>query len=888
MYPILYNANEIDFTHNGLGLLKDSVKVVAIEELNGMFELHIEYDSEGFLVETIKEEMIVKAKANDKQKTQLFRIYSITKSHENDNLIIDAQHITYDLAYNFVEELEAHNLSKKQVMEKIGTSAVLPHRFNITSSNDTTLSSTSLYRTNPLQMVAGMQGSVLQIWGGQIERDNFNLILHDRRGSDNGVKILYRKNLTGLEAKFDITQLATRIFPFVYDEENKRLVTIVGKYIDSPYVNDYEQVYILPVDFSDKFENVENVTPTQLFNAASGWFIDTGNDKPKVEIEVKFEHLWEAEEYKDLAVLELVGMGDTVTVVHTKLNVDVTAIVNRIEYDVIAEKNIEVGVGSVKAKITDSVNRVSDVAERVVQVEHKTDQALKTANGKNTIYYGVNEPISAVVGDIWFKTVDGEYTRTYRFDGIQWQIVLSGEVKDTYDEAQEAKNTAQQAVNKANELSSSLEGVTVRVGNNEKSVSSLTQTSQSLQTQITDNKNDTQSKYTQLSDDINLRVQKDDVINQINVDTSGVLISGKKLILDGDTTVTGTFKVSDANITSLNAGKLTTGTLDAGKVSVINLDASNINAGKLTAVDIEGVTIKGSTVEGGILRSSDRPSYSDLNYTNRALLENGKLIVQSKSTELLSGVTSEGIATIMDGAMSLEGVYTYFPVGELPPVWHPKPDSTTIYSNALIKSTGNLMLQASGGLIGFSDLWGNEIAFFNGSLGMTDFLFWGSYPNQDYIALRAYSSFSNSFLRSDLVKNKTYSSAANVYITSDGVLGRATSARKYKLLEEPLEVDPYKLLELEPKTWYDKRAVEDWARELEGEEVEFQKVHRHPGLVAEDVADAGLEMFVTFGDDGEIEGLQYDRLWTLLIPIVKDQQKKIEELDAKLLKLEGV
>lgn len=62
MFPILYKRNETNFTHNGLGLLKDSIKAVAIEELNGMFELNIEYDSEGFLVDEIKEEMIIKAK----------------------------------------------------------------------------------------------------------------------------------------------------------------------------------------------------------------------------------------------------------------------------------------------------------------------------------------------------------------------------------------------------------------------------------------------------------------------------------------------------------------------------------------------------------------------------------------------------------------------------------------------------------------------------------------------------------------------------------------------------------------------------------------------------------------------------------------------------------
>src|SRR5699024_3073343 len=71
----------------------------------------------------------------------------------------------------------------------------------------------------------------------------------------------------------------------------------------------------------------------------------------------------------------------------------------------------------------------------------------------------------------------------------------------------------------------------------------------------------TQSQITQLSDAINLRVAKGDVINQINLDTSGILISGKKLILDGDTTVTGQFKVGNANIVSLDAGKVTVGDL---------------------------------------------------------------------------------------------------------------------------------------------------------------------------------------------------------------------------------------------------------------------------------------------------------------------------------------
>src|SRR5690625_4477171 len=285
MFPKLYKSDETNFNHNGLGLLRDSISAIATEELNGMFELTIEYDSEGFLIDEIKEEMIIKAKANDKQDEQLFRIYSITKNHENDNLIINAQHITYDLANNFVEKMEASNLTKKQVMEKIGSSTVEPHSFNVTSSNATTRSSTSLYRTNPLQMVAGMEGSVLQIWGGQIERDNFNLILHDRRGHDDGVTVTYTKNLTGLEATTDISNLVTRIYPFVFiegfDGEPDRLITIDP--VDSPYINSYAKVYAKPLDLSfDERINHDDSTSkikSVMQSITNSYFDDTGNDK---------------------------------------------------------------------------------------------------------------------------------------------------------------------------------------------------------------------------------------------------------------------------------------------------------------------------------------------------------------------------------------------------------------------------------------------------------------------------------------------------------------------------------------------------------------------------------------------------------------------------------
>ncbi|MEK4305845.1 phage tail spike protein [Oceanobacillus sp. FSL K6-0251] len=831
MYPILYKSNETNFVHNGIGFLRDAITVYPEEELNGYSEITIEYDADGFLADEIKNGMIIKSKANDKQQPQLFRIYSHVKDHSADQIIINGRHITNDLADNFVEALEIRNMTTYQAMKAIQERLAYPTRFNFSSTNTTTTSSTNIYRNNPLQMVAGTEGSILQHWGGQIERDNFDLIMHRRRGSDDGVKVLYKKNLTGLQATFDDDSVVTRIYPFKYveetEEERARLITVPGKYIDSPNIDKYPHIKILPIDASSE-EGIEN--STDLYNAYKDYFSNEGKDKdlPSVSMEVEFEHLHETEEYKDVAALEHVGLGDTITVGHTKWGLDLKASIVKIEYDAIAEKNRKVSAGNVRANFTDSVNQNENdlgvIGDRMNNIDQKSNEAIRAANGKNTIYYGPDEPIgdNLIKGDIWFRIVDGEYTRTYIYDGVQWQLSIDMESKEAKETAAEAHNRAEEAVGKADlatsnaieainqaqeafdnaenlskvvdentedisEISQIAQGLQTKVSNAEGdistvtqlatalqsrmtnaegSISTLTQTATSLQSTIkgvrddlddlqigaknyisheennweagsywsaTGNLNNTsgrirtpkksiesntvytmtdystyddrvifylylwnadgsfsrsmfvdtnsltmtfttreneteyavavwndgetvivsdlgnkakvqlergnkstdwslspddmatQSQISQLSDNINLRVQKNDIINQINISTEDILISGKKLILDGDTTVNGSFRVENANITSLNAGKITGGTFDGGKVNVINVSANsivggilqsqnsnttfNMNSGLLTMRNVNFVLGNGAMIE--FTNVSNRIQYSD-------------------------------------------------------------------------------------------------------------------------------------------------------------------------------------------------------------------------------------------------------------------------------------
>lgn len=133
------------------------------------------------------------------------------------------------------------------------------------------------------------------------------------------------------------------------------------------------------------------------------------------------------------------------------------------------------------------------------------------------------------------------------------------------------------------------------------------------------------SQITQLSDTINLKVSKGDVINQINVSTESILISGNKVHITGQTTIdNGVIKnaqiadlsvstakianaaITDAKIGSLSATKITTGTLNAANVNIINLNANSITTGTISGTNLSINLATGEVIfNKGIIKNLD-------------------------------------------------------------------------------------------------------------------------------------------------------------------------------------------------------------------------------------------------------------------------------------------
>ncbi|WP_253287831.1 phage head spike fiber domain-containing protein [Lactococcus lactis] len=99
-------------------------------------------------------------------------------------------------------------------------------------------------------------------------------------------------------------------------------------------------------------------------------------------------------------------------------------------------------------------------------------------------------------------------------------------------------------------------------------ISSVTQTANSVNSIVTNLTNGMptgSSIISQISDSVSILVQKNDVINQINVSTEGILISGSKVHITGTTLIDDAI-ITTAMVKSLDASVITTGTLAANLI----------------------------------------------------------------------------------------------------------------------------------------------------------------------------------------------------------------------------------------------------------------------------------------------------------------------------------
>lgn len=335
MMPILYKADETEFDTYGIGVLSDCTFCEVTEERNGAFECVMKYPLHGALFDEIKNDRVILVKPNDTSRSQPFRIYRIT-TPMNGIITVYAQHMSYDLSGIGVLCFESKSVSPQLALERIFSSTSSQHSFN----GKTDLSAPRAFSVDrPMSVRAvlgGTEGSVLDVWGGEYEWDMFDVILHSKRGKDNGVVIEYGKNLTDVEQDNDFSSVYTHLLPYavVKNGDTENVVTLSEAVL--PVVEKYAREKTLIKDFSPFFKDGETVTEDTLRAKAKSYIKQNpfGDETPTVK--VSFEPLWQQPEYSQF--LEKVNLCDTVTVRHADMNIEVKTKVIETVYDALAEK----------------------------------------------------------------------------------------------------------------------------------------------------------------------------------------------------------------------------------------------------------------------------------------------------------------------------------------------------------------------------------------------------------------------------------------------------------------------------------------------------------------------------------------------------------------------
>lgn len=121
---------------------------------------------------------------------------------------------------------------------------------------------------------------------------------------------------------------------------------------------------------------------------------------------------------EDLGVSEL---GDTVQLVDKERRMEYQARIFHVVYDMVDPINTEVEFGDNIRSESSISNVISNVVIKQDQIVNDTNWAIQQADGKNTTYYGKDEPSIAVrEGDIWFREQDNATTQMYRYEGGKW------------------------------------------------------------------------------------------------------------------------------------------------------------------------------------------------------------------------------------------------------------------------------------------------------------------------------------------------------------------------------------------------------------------------------------------------------------------------------------
>lgn len=361
------------FDNNGLVILDECISATINNNLNGDYSLEILYPVTSDKAKYLEELNIIKAQG------QLFRIYKVERS-QADNLKVKvwARHIFYDLAFFFIESAKILNANMKEAMEM----SIPPEVQAVYSiiAPEGTVAPFAVKEINSVDAVFHL----IEVYGGELDRDNFNISIQPVIGEEQGILIRYGKNIKGLTFTLDSSLVASRIYP-VGDND----LVLPERYIE------IKGTKPLPFDITKKVEFKE-CKDVESLRAKATQYAETAII-PKMNIAIDFIELSKTGEYKNFESLTKVNLGDMVDVYHEKLGLTTKLRVVRKQIDLINPINTKIELGDPLDTIIEKLD-TSKLLDEITKLIEGNKSGVVIKKNSDVLTIGTSKYAAMVIG----------------------------------------------------------------------------------------------------------------------------------------------------------------------------------------------------------------------------------------------------------------------------------------------------------------------------------------------------------------------------------------------------------------------------------------------------------------------------------------------------------
>lgn len=354
MIPILYENNETLFTSNGLGRLRDIISATVVEERNGIYECDFEYPIAGANFDLIQLGRVIGVTHDENGDVQPFDIVSYSRPIDG-VVTFHCTHISYRqnkmVSYgNGINSLADAFQTLDEVCYPNGNPFVY-------STDKTSTGYCAAFDGTPRtvrSLLGGVEGSILDTYGGEFEWDKWTVKLHNARGEQKDLTIRYGVNMTDFQDDMDYSESYSSCVPFWKNSSTN--VIVKGGQIGAGH-STLGGSRCVPLDLTDKFET--RPTVAQLEYMASTIMISSQSYLPSQNIKVNFIRLQDEAGFDQFDRLLQCKLCDSIKVVFPGYDMSAYFKIVKTTWNVLLDRYDEMELGNLSTTLAEALG-ISD------------------------------------------------------------------------------------------------------------------------------------------------------------------------------------------------------------------------------------------------------------------------------------------------------------------------------------------------------------------------------------------------------------------------------------------------------------------------------------------------------------------------------------------------